>query len=793
MSMLSISRLSVVLLLSMLVQDMLGQRGGRRFGPPGMMSPLMELLDADGSGDLDAMEILDAAAAVAGMDRNGDGNVTQAEIMPDFGGDRRGRRMRTRGMMRMMDPVLRALDLDGDGELFEDEVTDVGINLLALDKDRNGVVSDEELRPPRDSFGGMRGRGGFRRGRGESPSEPLMPEDLEPKDGAATIPDRATFEALSYQGEEVMIDTQLKGLEFVKFTIVDAGADSVRIYFLNTQTHRAHPMFGQVIGVPRRGFRGEVGDMYGVLVYRPMASGLTGGAGHYTFEFEPNDAYDYRRIRIAYDLLTSKAPLLKGNLSYYPLPAAMRQYESDRELYGKGNLPVYLPDDSTLDIAFLPLNKAVGFGTLRALQPGERPGPRDVVLLDALPNEMPRVAGVLSAARQTPLSHVNLRAVQDRIPNAFIKDAHKDASVTKLLGKYVRYEVNSQGYRLEEVDRAAVDKHFEALRPDAEQTPPHDLKVKNIRPLSEIRFRDSTSVGAKAANLAELHRLGFPEGVVPDGFAVPFFFYDQFMKANGLYEAAGRLMADPEFQSDAVARQSGLAAFRMRILKAKMPVELAEQLEAIAKRFDPAWGIRCRSSTNNEDLPGFSGAGLYDSVTHRKDEGPLANSIKQVYASLWNYRAFEERAFHRISHLKAAMGVLLHHNYHDEQVNGVAVTRDTVYQSDRQGELFYYVNSQVGEDLITNPTGRATPEELLLAPRNPAKDRLLQSSSASEQGRSMMAAEHLLQLRRSLRVIDRAFRKFYKPKEDAPFAMEIEFKITKDNKLAVKQARPWVF
>ena len=70
--------------------------------------------------------------------------------------------------------------------------------------------------------------------------------------------------------------------------------------------------------------------------------------------------------------------------------------------------------------------------------------------------------------------------------------------------------------------------------------------------------------------------------------------------------------------------------------------------------------LRCRSSTNNEDLPGFSGAGLYDSFTHRPDEGHLSESIKQVYASLWNYRAFEAREFYRIDHFTTAMGVLVH-------------------------------------------------------------------------------------------------------------------------------------
>ncbi len=36
------------------------------------------------------------------------------------------------------------------------------------------------------------------------------------------------------------------------------------------------------------------------------------------------------------------------------------------------------------------------------------------------------------------------------------------------------------------------------------------------------------------------------------------------------------------------------------------------------------------------------------------------------------------------------------------------------------------------------------------------------------------------------------FAKLYAAQSDAPFAMEIEFKVTSDGRLAIKQARPWV-
>ena len=101
------------------------------------------------------------------------------------------------------------------------------------------------------------------------------------------------------------------------------------------------------------------------------------------------------------------------------------------------------------------------------------------------------------------------------------------------------------------------------------------------------------------------------------------------------------------------------------------------------------------------------------------------------------------------------------------------------------------MNSQVGEDLVTNPDALSVPEEVLLDIFGSAI--LLGASNQVAPGQRLMSNDQLLLLHDHLFVIHHHFENLYEPESDEPFAMEIEFKITSANTLAIKQARPWVF
>ena len=148
--------------------------------------------------------------------------------------------------------------------------------------------------------------------------------------------------------------------------------------------------------------------------------------------------------------------------------------------------------------------------------------------------------------------------------------------------------------------------------------------------------------------------------------------------------------------------------------------------------------------------------------THWPDEGHVEQTVKQVWASLWNCRAFEERHFYRIDHFHTAMAVLVHPNFDDEIANGVALTKN-VYFPDFKG---FYVNVQVGELLVTNPDPNAIPDELLImedvdqsTPGNPVYETIrIRRSSLVEPGKSVLTDSQLRLLTRQMELIQDHFK-----------------------------------
>ncbi len=625
------------------------------------------------------------------------------------------------------------------------------------------------------------------------------PIALPIEQGATAVPDRATFETLARRDD---VPGAL-GAREMKFLMIGVDGPAPELYFLNTVTHPFHFDFasealdiGLTLGQfnARTYFRDDRMNLAGTIIAHDSFTPAGGGeTGVYALEFWPTDPVRTRHVALAYDAILAAMPFAAPQLAYHPAGDTQEAlFESDGPELAALGVRAISTAELFANVTYVPLNLGEGFGVLSTFDPsGSRPPTsRDVVLFTQLPNDLGHVAGAMSELPQTPLSHVNLKARQNDTPNAFIKGASTDPRIAPHMGQVVRYEVAPDGFTVEAATPEQVEAWLERVRPPHPQTPPRDLSRTEITDLDELGHGDAATVGAKAANVAELRKM-LPAGMVPDGFAIPFSFYDRYMRDNGFYDDAAAIVGDPAVQADPALRDERLDELRRKIRRGELAPELAEQIDALHDSFDPGTTIRCRSSTNNEDLKGFNGAGLYDSHTHREDEGDLSETVKQVWASLWTFRGVDEREFHRIDHLAAAMAVLVHPNFDDELANGVAVTKNP-FDPNFPG---FFVNVQVGESLITNPDPSAVPDELLISaigPNGEFETQFIRHSSLVAAGEAVMTDAQIDALTAVMETIQSEFKVLYEAQDDPAFAMDIEFKVDADGALAVKQARPWV-
>jgi hypothetical protein len=100
--------------------------------------PVLAALDANHDGEISASEIRNAAAALRGLDGNGDGKLVEGELLPD------------RAVV-MAANLMAMLDRNGDGWITKYEIPN-GFRLLdGADRDGKGYVTEEDL------VGAMRG------------------------------------------------------------------------------------------------------------------------------------------------------------------------------------------------------------------------------------------------------------------------------------------------------------------------------------------------------------------------------------------------------------------------------------------------------------------------------------------------------------------------------------------------------------------------------------------------------------------------------------------------------------
>ncbi|NJK84674.1 MAG: hypothetical protein HC906_00485 [Bacteroidales bacterium] len=216
------------------------------------------------------------------------------------------------------------------------------------------------------------------------------------------------------------------------------------------------------------------------------------------------------------------------------------------------------------------------------------------------------------------------------------------------------------------------------------------------------------------------------------------------MKTHGINTFIENMLIMPGFYENASLRDSMLHVLRDSIKNCPVDAQLLQLVVDETGNLAPFERIRYRSSTNAEDIEGFNGAGLYSSHTGvpGDPDKPIDEAIKKVWASLWTFRAFEEREYFRINQKSVGMGILVHRSFPNEDANGVVVTKN-LYNAFMPAIT---INVQVGENSIVLPENHYTPDEIIYYNQNLYPDTyeyINHTNVPGMQGKTVMTAAEL--------------------------------------------------
>jgi phosphoenolpyruvate synthase/pyruvate phosphate dikinase len=351
----------------------------------------------------------------------------------------------------------------------------------------------------------------------------------------------------------------------------------------------------------------------------------------------------------------------------------------------------------------------------------------DIIVMNRVPDDVPRVSGMINSNFTTPLSHTNVLATGWKIPNCIQRDIVETITRDDLNKKWVRLEVASH-FSCVKISTITIPTELKkpkwVMQKIILETP--DVDDTNIRSLSELRMFDRYKYGTKAANLGEMIHvlsqgssriLGFYRvkrpprenllphlanflGVtdnsdlikpssdflstflnIPKGIAIPFSLQRQFLETSPqIQQSIGKLKMALELDADEI--DSLCISLQKLILKTKIPESIRNEIDLmIIQELSGVSKFVVRSSSNAEDLENFSAAGIYESVNHITSTEKIFEGIKQVWASLVSARSVRLRQQSGISLDQSYMGVIIQEEV-ESGMGGVMVTKNPMEKTD---------------------------------------------------------------------------------------------------------------
>ncbi|CAN6236949.1 unnamed protein product [Urochloa humidicola] len=300
------------------------------------------------------------------------------------------------------------------------------------------------------------------------------------------------------------------------------------------------------------------------------------------------------------------------------------------------------------------------------------------------------IVGVILLQELPHLSHLGVRARQEKVVFVTCEDDETIANVRLLEGKHVRLGASSSNVHLsvvsnedgsaapssggnlfaqelpKEFSPPATDKLLDVSKPKSYTSGANVMS--GVLELSEASLESSGAKAAACGTLSVLASLsnkvyndqGIPAAFrVPAGAVIPFGSMEDSLKKSGSLESYTTLVERIEAAQIENGELDSLSSELQTMISLLSPSK--EIIESLKNTFDQNVRLIVRSTANVEDLAGMSAAGLYESIPNvsLSDPSSFGAAVGQVWASLYTRRAVLSRRAAGVPQRDAKMAVLV--------------------------------------------------------------------------------------------------------------------------------------
>ncbi|KAG9447465.1 hypothetical protein H6P81_013593 [Aristolochia fimbriata] len=299
------------------------------------------------------------------------------------------------------------------------------------------------------------------------------------------------------------------------------------------------------------------------------------------------------------------------------------------------------------------------------------------------------IVGLVLLQEMPHLSHLGVRARQEKVAFVTCDDDDKISYIRNLEGKFVRLDASAAGVRISaslpinegenslqrelsgngalsesEASRSQSSSSSAVIVPDATERAIVSGVIELVDAKAETSGAKAASCGCLGSLAALSMKVYSDQGVptsfsVPSGAVIPFGSMELALEKSGLLHNFQTLLEQIETAKTEGGELDQQCSQLQAIISLQRPSE--ETVQQLGKIFSSTDRLIVRSSANVEDLAGMSAAGLYESIPNvsLSNSTAFGEAVGQVWASLYTRRAVLSRRVAGVGQKDAKMAVLV--------------------------------------------------------------------------------------------------------------------------------------